>query len=274
MEFQSVTLPPSPELVTVVTDGGPWSGTVLEVCDALGVVAETTPWSHAGDDVDPGRAIVAEIPSFNAAVVATLRTWSRRAWQPMSVLSVAQRPGRGALIGTLRDLGYGRIIERRGESAAAQAVRSELRSVLESGAWLIPRAANALRCQDTALVRALEAALQMIPRHHTVTSWAALLEFHHRQALHELFAERGLPPPKDILDHLRLARVAHFAARTTPKPTRDALAARFGYSSGDYLGKSAKRRLGITLGDLLESGPCVAIARLAASTDGRRATHV
>lgn len=139
---------------------------------------------------------------------------------------------------------------------------------------LVVRAADALGCHDAPVVRALEAAVRMIPEHHTVSSWAREMELEHRQSLHELFTDRGLPPPKEVLDHMRLARLAVFAAGANEAPTRDELACRFGYSSGDYLGKTAKRCLRMTLGTLLEQGPRAALDHLARVAAEHRTAHV
>jgi len=99
-----------------------------------------------------------------------------------------------------------------------------------------------------------------LPGGRTVTRWARSAGFRRRQELAALCAELGLPQPKAILDAIRITRAAH-AACSRPVSTRDQLAQRFGFSSGDYLGKRARALTGLSFGRLVHAGAAAVLAR-------------
>ena len=202
--------------------------------------------------LEPGLALVADIEAVSDEVLAAFDLWAGQAWQPLCVVSLEAAPDAARFVSHLRDRAFDRIVPVQGGFVGP--LRSALRDVLASDAWIAVHAAQALECNDPVVVRALAMGLDLLPQHHTVTRWARVLGCARRQDLEAMFASRGLSPPKAVLDRLRLARLIHWAGTTRPTPTRDELAARFGYSSGDYLGKRAKVLTGAALGRLVREG--------------------
>ncbi len=110
-----------------------------------------------------------------------------------------------------------------------------------------------LDCYSPPVVDALSVACLMIPRHSSVEYWAGELGLPGRRDLEELFGWHNLPKPKLVLDWLHLLRVVEHGA-AEDLATRDQLASAFGYGSGRYLGRKARRLTGQPLGKLLETG--------------------
>lgn len=243
-------LGPGTRRITVV--GDPDAPSLLALQYALVVAARHVAWSSAILIDDPGRAIVAFIDGPDGTALRALRDWSHRAWQPLTILSIAAGTA-NAWRDLLDSWSFQTIVGVGGPDWTG--LRGRLESVLATDTWLVPLAADALGCHDPAVVHSLDVCLRTLPHRHTVTSWSRALGLRHRQMLHGLFAERNLPSPKCILDHLRLACVAHHGRDDQPRPDRTGLALRFGYSSADYLGKAVKRCLGCSLGELVAAGP-------------------
>lgn len=241
--------------ITIVgeSEGSP----LLALQHGLALAPQLVTWGAATRITDPGRAIVAFVDRPRSVALPALQVWTHRAWQPLTVLSVVDVTATWRE--ALESRGFGMIAGTGGPDWTG--LRRGLESVLAADAWLVPLAADTLSCHDPAVVRCLDVCVSLLPHRHTVTSWSRALGLPHRQTLHGLFAERNLPPPKRILDHLRLARIAHHG-RDQPRPDRADLARRFGYSSADYLGKSVKRCLGCSLGELVAAGPGHALRAL------------
>lgn len=224
----------------------------------LALIPRHVEWSSAARLDDPGRAIVAFV-DHSAAAVEPLEAWAHRAWQPLTVVSLAARDD-GAWRDILEAWCFRTMVGT--ESPDWIGLRRALEDVLVTDAWLVPLAADALGCHDAEIVHSLDVCLRLLPHRHTVTSWSRALGLEHRQTLHGLFAERNLPSPKCILDHLRLACIAYHGREDRPRPDRTELARQFGYSSADYLGKAVKRCLDCTVGELVAAGPGLAVDSL------------
>lgn len=227
----------------------------IDACRRLHPLVERWEWSEAGALKDPADALVLDLTAPFAEKFPLFEKWCVKAWQPVCLVSLAAEPGAGEFGGRLRDFGWRHVVVTGTRRSYWREHCSILTRIVESGANLVPQIAQFLGwgC-DPPVVEALAVALELIPEKRTVQAWASELGLRNRQQLDELLSRRDLPSPKAILDRLRLARAIEFATRLERPPTRDELAAQFGYSNGDYLGKRARELTGLPLGQLVERG--------------------
>lgn len=250
------------EAIGVITERGGWFEAVVDRFDTATLPFERWPWGRTPPvDGRPYRVLLADAGEFPDCGRAVLSELAGHAWQASTVVSLTRAPGAADLLSNLRRLGFQRIVMERDRSAYWKALCRSLEAVLRGDAWLLPVFCRVLRCTDARLVRALATLLDPLPCGRTVTHWARSAGFRRRQELAALCTELGLPHPKVMLDAIRIARAAHAALRR-PDSTRDQLARRFGFSSGDYMGKRARALTGCSFGQLIHVGPATVVARV------------
>lgn len=84
----------------------------------------------------------------------------------------------------------------------------------------------------------------------TVRAWGRVVRLGYGE-LADLCREHGACCPKQLLDVVRLAAELARVQANGRRVTRDRLASRLGYSSGNYLGRRVKRLCRCTVGDLM-----------------------
>ncbi len=240
--------------VSLVSDRSDWTDAAVELCREMEGLAEHWCWSAARGLANPGDALLIDLVNPFPARQPLFGEWASRAWQPISVVSLAPQPGAAGMAAWLGSLGYSRLLQPTARVPYWHELQSNLKTVLQSRARIVPLAAEALSCYDPPVIRALSEALLLIPERRTVNAWAIGLGLERRQQLEALFAARHLPRPKEVLEALRLARAVESALRSSHPPSREELARRFRYPSGDYLGKRAKQLTGLSLGQLFTVG--------------------
>jgi hypothetical protein len=253
------------EAVGVITGREGWCEAVQDRCERTNLPFEC--WSWGNTPVAQGRpyrVLLADVTRAVDPVVAELGGFAEHAWQACTVVSVTGSPGAADLVRELRRLGFRRIVMERNRHTYWATLRRHIETVRRGDGWLLPVFCRVLPCSDARIRRAVATLLDPLPCGRTVTRWARHAGFRRRQELAALCCDAGLPPPKTMLDAIRLARATH-AARMRPGLTRDQLAQRFGFSSGDYLGKRARALTGQSFGRLIRVGPAAVLAHAVAA---------
>jgi hypothetical protein len=240
--------------VGLITDRDAWADRALAGLSTNGTIYERLDWGSAVSLKEPAAGMLVDVTPPFAARLQLLRGWAARAWQPACICCLVPEFGAADALAELGDLGYSTVLPASTRDHDWQDIRRRLDLICGKQAWLVPQIARALDCYDLPLIEALEAALDILPAETTVKAWVRELGLPRRQRLESLLAKRGLPPPKEILEWLRLARVIESSAACCARPTRRQLAEEFQYPDADYLGRRAKKMTGRTLGALLGSG--------------------
>jgi len=240
--------------VGLITDRDSWADRALAGLSTNGTIYERVDWGSAVSLEEPAAGMLADITPPFAARLQLLRGWAARAWQPACVCCLVPESGAADVLAELAELGYSTVLPASMRDHDWEEIRRRLDLIRGKKAWLVPQIAGALDCYDLAVIEALEVALDILPAQTTVKAWVRELGLPRRQRLESLLAKRGLPPPKEVLEWLRLARVIESSAAYGVRPTRRQLAEEFRYPDADYLGRRAKKMTGRTLGALLGSG--------------------
>ncbi len=260
--YSSQPAPAAPVVgaIRLITDRAAWADAIEDRCARFDLVIERWSWHARPPTPPPYRVFLLDIARRSPAVSRVVSRLAEFAWQPLCIVSVAPVPGAVSLVSRLDDMAFDHVLSIRDRPSYWDAVRDDVDAVLRGDGWLLPLAAQALSCHEPAVLRALMRLLEPMPGARTVTRWANTLQLR-RQDLGTLFAVHGLPSPKAVLDLVRLARVT-YASSERPQLSRDELARRFGYSSGDYLGKRAKQLTGCAFGQVVAAGPALPISML------------
>ncbi len=239
--------------VSLVSDRTGWTERAVEMCATYDVVPCQVQWSAAQQEEcrRDVAALVDATPPFPEKMTV-MAVWAERAQQPVCVVSIPPRRGAETIATHAKRLGY-RCVYDSGGDRYWERLSSQLRAVIKDKAWLVPRIAEVLECQNPRIVRALAVAVSLPPTCATVTQWAARLGVR-RQLLNETFSRFGLPQPGEVLSWLRLARVVNHAAQADAMISRKELARMFSYGNADYLGKRAKAMTGVAFGQLAVGG--------------------
>lgn len=209
-------------------------------------------WSDAEDLGGPLGAILAEIDRPGKRRFVLFRMWSGRAWQPLCVVSCAPVRGMARLESFLDEMGFPHVFHDEVGTSYWTDLQASLDRVLERRAWLVNLFADALDSRDPKVVRALATLVLADNPIVTVRRWASHQGMGYRE-LEDLTSDRGLPSPKHLLDRVRMGLAVVYAC-VDHNPSREELARRLRYSSGDYLGRQAKRLTGLPFGVLVHRG--------------------
>lgn len=250
-----------PDIVFLVSDRTDWVDGAIEVCRDLAVAPECLTWDDSGSVGDLGCALVADVVTEAGERTAAIELWAARAWQPLCVLSLIPTLGAGSLYQRFQRLGYRRIVPVNGLPSYWQCIRGNVRAVLNGPSRLIPMIAEWYYCYEPKILSTLTVAADLADEVRTVQGLSRALGFERPTELRKLFAHSGCPPPKEVLERLRLALAVEYARTRDPRPTRDEVAQRFKYSSGVYLGRHSRRLTGLSFGSLVEFGPSAALRR-------------
>ena len=238
--------------VALVSDRQEWVRRACEACRAVRTIPECETWSTVPSRHGPVAALVLDVTSPYEPKRRQLRKWAGKGQQPACILCVAPQRGAAELAIYAAKLGYNHVLY--GIVAEfCEGLEEVMRRIIEKRAWVVPEVARVLKCYDHEIVRCLDVGLDLAPR-HTVESWATELGLQRRQDLASIFSGRSLPPPKLVLEWLRLVLLVEKATNSPHEQTHDELARAFGYASGDYLRKHARRISAHSLSDLIKSG--------------------
>lgn len=139
------------------------------------------------------------------------------------------------------------------ESAALEGPAGRgLARILDRGGWVVSRFAVRLGwTEEPRLLRILAMPLLSEDPPASVAAWRLAAGGLSYGELEGLFRRHGGPPPKQVLDRLRVAGAVVWAAGLGEAPERRLVASRLGYASGAYLGRRVKAMTGRPLGRLL-----------------------
>ncbi len=235
----------------IVSDDLAWSERTARACAEIGMIPEHLSWSEASTVESPPAVLTPDVDPAQVGELLILERWARRVWCPICIVSLRAMKGASECQSRLQAVGYRNFVYTASDAPDFAEFQSQARRLLEERCWLVPLAARALGCSHPAVVEALSLAVVIAPEAQTVDRWAREMGLRSRRPLEELFAACHVRNPARVFQWLRLARVVDFAAHQPKRPTRDELATRFGFGSGDYLGKRAKAITGRALGPLL-----------------------
>ncbi len=269
-ELRAAALPVHCLRVLVVSDRDRWSDRAAQIAADLDAVAERQRWATAGRATRPPASMVVDVQPPFSPRKTSLTKWARWGWQPVCLVSLATEPGAARFADLLYAVGYRSVLLDSARGSYWRRLASTMQEILQRRAVLVALVAKALRSGEPCVVEALSVAWHLLPRRRTVEDWAAALGMARRQQLEVSFAKRGLPFPKKVLEWLQLLQVVDFARRSAESPTRDALAYRFNYPSGDYLGRRAKYLTGESFGRLVAEDIEQVLARMSLHCDMSR----
>ena len=137
-------------------------------------------------------------------------------------------------------------------------------SLLRTPRTLLPLVVRALGVADARVARACRGILSAPEVATTVEGWARALGYSCAQTVEAQFRPHGIPPLR-LLGWLRLLSVVDWAAEFVRRPTREEIAGRFRYRSGDSFGRHVKELSGRTAVEALEAGSDAVLQRIRAA---------
>jgi len=239
--------------VCVVADAHDWADASVQLCERLGARPEILGWDDAEALRGPVGAILLQMGRpGEERQLELLRSWSVRCWQPLCVVSCAPVRGMARVEAFLDGLGYVNLFHDRRGHDYWDDLRRSVDRVLDRHAWVVARVADSLDAREPIVVRALASLVLADDPIVTVRRWAGRQGMDYRE-FEALTVDHGLPNPKRLLDSVRMALAVVYAC-LDDHASREQLARRLHYSSGDYLGRQAKRLSGLPFGTLVERG--------------------
>lgn len=188
----------------------------------------------------------------NSESLDALATWNL---QPVTIVGLPPVSGATRVLREARRSGFRHFYTVGRQQGLWRDIQGQIQVILDSRLWVIARLAVVLDPSQS-ILWPLAVLQRKLPTVRTVAEWSRMLEFSDYRQVGRLFAMEGVSPrPKRMLDWVRLINAVAIAVNTSPRATRGDVAEELLYSSGDYLGKTAKRLTGRAFGELVERGP-------------------
>ena len=241
--------------IVLVSEDSTWISSMLHSLPARTDVGEGASWSEAMRLTGPIGAMVCHIdrPRFlEESILRAYEHWSTLAWQPCTLTWMASRPGAAKIRATLDRHCFQvtctpEFSLSRDDNADAWDV---LDNRLDSAPWIVPYFAQRLGwIQDPRLIGILSVPV-LRSDVSTVRKWRRSVRLTYAEFA-DLCQENGCCRPKRLLELVRLGAELARVRANGRRMTRDRMAERLGYSSGNYLGRRAKLLSECTLGDLM-----------------------
>lgn len=235
--------------VVIATDDADRATTLAALVDETGLIPEVCHCKDALGVELPVRAAIACITS-PARWRPVLGAWAELALQPLTAVLLA--PARGAvdLEESVTALGFQQILHWIYDSDLSahgpSAARDGLAALLERDRSLLPLIARERGGLDATTAHLLAVVLDD-PAVRTYARWAELAGLSPAQLKAHL-GGCGLGDPRALAIDVRILRATYVSGSTDLR--MDAIAARVGYSSGDYLGRLVKSRTGLAFRSL------------------------
>lgn len=241
--------------VVLVSNDSTWTSRMLDLVPARAVVAEASTWIEAARVTGPVGALVCHIDrprALSETITRACEHWSSLAWQPCTLTWIASRPGAARIRAVLDRHGFRVVCTSEFTLSRNDDTEpwDEVRTRLDAAPWIVPLLAQRLSwSHDPRLVEILSAPV-LGHDISTVRAWGRGVRLSYGE-LAGLCRRHGACPPKQLLDVVRLAAGLARVQANGRRVTRDRLASRLGYSSGNYLGRRVKTLCGCTVGDLI-----------------------
>lgn len=212
-----------PARVVIVSDAPEWRDEAARRCLALdGVVPEPVGWSRApAIETVPDALVARAAPRAGTLDPTLFERWAERAWQPLTVVWLVPGRGSAALAGRLDAFRFPFVVWQDGTDEAWKELEARVADATRRPLWLVPALAEALDVRYPRIVEALGAAVLGQPALRLVSDWAWAVSMVGYGDLEHLFSAHRLPPPKRVLDWVRLLCVVDHAAEEGGSPTRD-----------------------------------------------------
>jgi hypothetical protein len=241
--------------VVLVSEDPNWIAGTLDSLSAKTVLAEAVGWTEAVRLAGPIGAMVCHIDRPRLLADVILRAyehWSTLAWQPCTLTWVAPRPGAARIRAALLHHGFQAISTpefslSRDDNASTWDV---LKTRLDSAPWIVAHFAQRLGWNRNPRLIEILSAPVLRRDVSTVQAWARSVGLGYDE-LADVCHAHGACRPKQLLDVVRLSAELARVNANGCRATRDLLAKRLAYSSGNYLGRRVKKLSGRTLGDLM-----------------------
>jgi len=240
--------------IVLVSEDSTWISSMLDSLPARTGVAEGVTCTEATRLTGPIGAMICHIDRPRSLAESVLRAyehWSTLAWQPCTLTWLAPRPGAARIRATLGRLGFPTIctpefsISRDDKAHAWDIVATRL----DTAPWVVSHFAQRLGWTDPHLIEILSVPV-LRPDVSTVREWGRSVRLSYGE-LADVCREHGCGRPKRLLELIRLGAELARVSASGRRVTRDLMAKRLGYSSGDYLGRRVKLLSECTLGDLM-----------------------
>lgn len=238
--------------VVLVSDDEGWAERAGGMAQKLGAQWETRAWAEAAALQGPVGALVARVGSAGADVEHAFVRWAGQAWQPLTLVWLPPVRRAAKVAHLLDELHYGSRFHEVTSRGPDGELETGLARILERGGWIVPRFASALGWSaEPFLVHVLSLPLLATVPPTSVEAWRRAAGNLSYAEFEQLFYLHGAPPPKRVLDPLRIAGAAVWAAAQKRVPERSWLASHLGYASEHYLGRRVKQLSGLTAGELV-----------------------
>lgn len=241
--------------IVLVSEDSAWRSAMLASLPARAGVAEGVTWTEAVELSGPIGAVVCHIDRPRSLAESVLRAyehWSTLAWQPCTLTWIAPGLGAAKVQAALRRQRFPVIctpefsLDRDDHAGPWDVVGTRL----DAAPWVASHFAQRLGwTRDLRLVEILAVAL-LRQDACTVREWARSVKLSYGE-LADVCRENGCCRPKRLLELVRLGAELARVRANGRRVTRDLMAERLGYSSGNYLGRRIKLLSGHTLGDLM-----------------------
>ena len=258
---------PRQQVVRIVSDRSVWRERLSQHCEELGVFFEHLEWAEFAGIAGVFHSLCLDISSQFESRLRFLEESAKRSWQPMTVVSLFPGLGSAGVKERTSTLGFFKpVLEVQNEQYWEQ-IRTALRQLLERDGWIVAMVLSFLRCNSPEVLEVLWTATDQSVE-PTVEDVTRLLR-ETPDDLRERFAKHGLPAPKTVLQWQRLARAVAIA-QSHQNWSRDQVARKLGYGTGDYLGKRAVFLTRLSFRKLVQLGPSETLALAMAVKEAER----
>lgn len=238
--------------VVVVSDDEAWGARARAIAVDLGANPEHLDRDTAATLEGPVGALLIHLPSPDVREMPALKAFASRGWQPLSLVCVPPVRGAARLAHDLDRLAYEHRFDSNPDGPNRRDWEASLGRILDRGGWIVPRFASALGwSRQPSLVQILSLPLLARERPTTVKRWRRDAGGFTYAAFEALFRDNDAPPPKRVLDLLRLAEAAAWATRQRRFPHRAWLASHLGYKSVSHLSRRTRQLADLTAKQLV-----------------------